>query len=53
MDSADEAVIFFIVYKKIKTSLMIGIYSSTISEYLVGSTYIVPHISFRYNLGKL
>lgn len=51
MDAAYEPGNFALGYKKNKTSLMIGMYSSTISEYLVGSTYIIPYVGFRYNLG--
>ncbi len=45
---------FGIGYKKNKVSLMLGAYTTSVTNYFNdGSAFIVPYVQFKYNLGKL
>tara|TARA_R110002074_G_scaffold75458_6_gene172509 strand:+ start:90 stop:773 length:684 start_codon:yes stop_codon:yes gene_type:complete len=45
---------FALGYKKNRTSFLIGIYSTSNTNYFDSNTsFIVPYFGFRYNLGKL
>jgi hypothetical protein len=52
-DTAYEPWNFAIGYKKNRFSLIGGIYSSAISEYTRGTSFIIPYFSLRYNIGNL
>lgn len=52
LDAGYEPWNFAIGYKKKKVFLLLGAYTSSISEY-VNADFIVPYVKFSYNLGKL
>jgi hypothetical protein len=53
-DTGYEPWNYAIGYKKNKISLTLGIYTSAISEYFNDdTTFIIPYLNFKYNIGKL
>ncbi|TXD51856.1 MULTISPECIES: hypothetical protein [unclassified Polaribacter] len=53
-DTAYEPWNFALGYKKNKLNLILGTYTSSITEYFVdGSSFIVPYLNLTYNFGKL